>query len=147
MADNSVDFGILAGAGAPLRSYKAGEVIFREGDPAMELFIVKSGKVNIQLGNRLLDTLPELSIFGEMALIDPAPPQRNRGSGDGRDNRSGRREAVSFSGQPHAAFRAQRDARAHAPAANIEHRGLLGRSSPRAAAASWPISLDPAVVA
>lgn len=73
MADNSVDFGILAGAGAPLRSYKAGEVIFREGDPAMELFIVKSGKVNIQLGNRLLDTLPELSIFGEMALIDPAP--------------------------------------------------------------------------
>ena len=73
MADNSVDFGILAGAGAPLRSYKAGEVIFQEGDPAKELFIVKSGKVNIQLGNRLLDTLPELSIFGEMALIDPAP--------------------------------------------------------------------------
>ncbi len=73
MADTSVDFGILAGAGAPVRSYKAGEVIFREGDPAKELFIVKSGKVDIQLGNRLLDTLPELSIFGEMALIDPAP--------------------------------------------------------------------------
>ena len=78
MADNSVDFGILAGAGAPLRSYKAGEVIFREGDPAMELFIVKSGKVNIQLGNRLLDTLPELSIFGEMALIDPLPAAQPR---------------------------------------------------------------------
>jgi len=73
MADTNVDFGILAGAGAPVRSYKAGEVIFREGDPAKELFIVKSGKVDIQLGNRLLDTLPELSIFGEMALIDPAP--------------------------------------------------------------------------
>jgi CRP/FNR family transcriptional regulator, cyclic AMP receptor protein len=73
MADPAIDFGILAGAGAPSRSYKAGEVIFREGDPAKELFIVKSGKVEIQLGNRLLDTLPELSIFGEMALIDPAP--------------------------------------------------------------------------
>ena len=68
-----VDFGILAGAGAPTRSYKAGDVIFREGDPAEELFIVKSGKVEVRLGNRLLDTLPELSIFGEMALIDRSP--------------------------------------------------------------------------
>jgi CRP/FNR family transcriptional regulator, cyclic AMP receptor protein len=71
MADAPIDFGILAGAGAPLREYKAGEVIFREGDPATELFIVKSGTVEIRLGNRLLGTLPELSIFGEMALIDP----------------------------------------------------------------------------
>ena len=70
MADAAVDFAILAGAGAPVRSFKAGEVIFRQGDPADELYIVKSGKVEIRLGNRLLDTLPELSIFGEMALID-----------------------------------------------------------------------------
>jgi CRP/FNR family transcriptional regulator, cyclic AMP receptor protein len=73
MADAAVDFGILAGAGAPVRSYKAGEIIFRQGDPAEELYIVKSGKVEIRLGNRLLDTLPELSIFGEMALIDHSP--------------------------------------------------------------------------
>jgi CRP/FNR family cyclic AMP-dependent transcriptional regulator len=73
MADTAVDFGILAGAGAPIRSFKAGEIIFRHGDPAEELYIVKSGKVEIRLGNRLLDTLPELSIFGEMALIDHSP--------------------------------------------------------------------------
>ena len=73
MADTAVDFGILAGAGAPSRSFKAGEVIFRQGDPADELFIVKTGKVEIRLGNRLLDTLSELSIFGEMALIDHNP--------------------------------------------------------------------------
>jgi CRP/FNR family transcriptional regulator, cyclic AMP receptor protein len=73
MPDTDVDFGILAGAGAPVRSFKAGDVIFKEGDPAEELFIVKSGSVEIRLGNRLLDTLPERSIFGEMALIDPAP--------------------------------------------------------------------------
>jgi CRP/FNR family cyclic AMP-dependent transcriptional regulator len=73
MADLAVDFGILAGAGAPVRSFKAGEIIFRQGDPAEELYIVKSGKVEIRLGNRLLDTLPELSIFGEMALIDHRP--------------------------------------------------------------------------
>jgi CRP/FNR family transcriptional regulator, cyclic AMP receptor protein len=73
MADLAVDFGILAGAGAPVRSFKAGEIIFRQGDPAEELYIVKSGKVEIRLGNRLLDSLPELSIFGEMALIDHRP--------------------------------------------------------------------------
>jgi len=73
MADTAIDFGILAGAGAPIRSFKAGEIIFRHGDPAEELYIVKSGKVEIRLGNRLLDTSPELSIFGEMALIDHSP--------------------------------------------------------------------------
>ena len=73
MTDAAVDFGILAGAGAPVRSFKAGEIIFRQGDPAEELYIVKSGKVEIRLGNRLLDTLPEQSIFGEMALIDHSP--------------------------------------------------------------------------
>jgi CRP/FNR family transcriptional regulator, cyclic AMP receptor protein len=73
VAAASVDFSILAGAGAPLRSFKAGDIIFREGDPAEELFVIKSGKVEIRLGNRVLDTLPELSIFGEMALIDSAP--------------------------------------------------------------------------
>src|SRR6516164_3206815 len=69
----TVEFGILAGAGAPTRNYEAGDVIFSEGDQARELYIVKSGTVEVRLGNRLLDTLPELSIFGEMALIDRSP--------------------------------------------------------------------------
>jgi CRP/FNR family transcriptional regulator, cyclic AMP receptor protein len=68
-----ISVSLLARAGAPIRSFKAGEIIFRHGDPAEELYIVKSGKVEIRLGNRLLDTLPELSIFGEMALIDHSP--------------------------------------------------------------------------
>jgi CRP/FNR family cyclic AMP-dependent transcriptional regulator len=66
-ADTPIDFG------APARSYKAGDVIFSEGDPAEEMFVVKSGAVEIRLGNRLLDTLRERSIFGEMALIDRGP--------------------------------------------------------------------------
>jgi CRP-like cAMP-binding protein len=72
MAETSVDFGILAGAGAPVREFKAGEVIFREGDPASEFFVIQSGKVDIRLGNRLLGTLSDHDIFGEMALIDVA---------------------------------------------------------------------------
>jgi CRP-like cAMP-binding protein len=73
MADTSIDFGILAGAGAPVREFKAGEVIFNQGDAASEFFVVQSGKVEIRLGNRVLSTLGEHDIFGEMALIDPAP--------------------------------------------------------------------------
>jgi len=73
MTDTAAEFGLLVGEGAPVRSYKAGDVIFREGDPAKELFVIKSGNVEIRLGNRLLDTLPDRSIFGEMALIDHGP--------------------------------------------------------------------------
>ncbi|HZC56915.1 MAG TPA: cyclic nucleotide-binding domain-containing protein [Xanthobacteraceae bacterium] len=73
MTDAPVDFRLLAGAGAPARDYKAGDVIFKEGDPAQELFIIQSGEVEIRLGNRVLETLPQYSIFGEMALADAAP--------------------------------------------------------------------------
>lgn len=73
LADTAIDFGILAGSGAPVRSYKAGDVIFEQGDKAEELFVIQSGSVEIRLGNRVLDTLPALSIFGEMALIDHSP--------------------------------------------------------------------------
>ena len=73
MADTSSTSAILGRRGAPVRRLQGRRGHFPEGDPAKELFIVKSGKVDIRLGNRLLDTLPELSIFGEMALIDPAP--------------------------------------------------------------------------
>jgi CRP/FNR family cyclic AMP-dependent transcriptional regulator len=73
MTDTSIDFGILAGAGAPVREFKAGEIIFKEGDLASELFVIQSGQVDIQLGNRLLGTLSDHDIFGEMALIDTSP--------------------------------------------------------------------------
>jgi CRP/FNR family transcriptional regulator, cyclic AMP receptor protein len=73
MVDTPIDFAILAGAGAPVRGFKAGDVIFKEGDPAEEFFVIKTGSVEIRLGNRLLATLPERSIFGEMALIDHGP--------------------------------------------------------------------------
>jgi CRP/FNR family transcriptional regulator, cyclic AMP receptor protein len=55
-----------------VREFKAGEVIFNEGDPAQDLFVVQSGKVEIKLGNRVLETIGANDIFGEMALIDHA---------------------------------------------------------------------------
>jgi CRP-like cAMP-binding protein len=73
MPEAPIDFRLLAGAGAPARDYQAGDVIFKEGDAAHELFIIQSGEVEIRLGNRVLETLPQYSIFGEMALIDANP--------------------------------------------------------------------------
>src|SRR5579872_1867685 len=73
MAEEPIDYRILAGGSAPLRRFSAGEIIFKEGDPAHELFVIQSGQVEIRLGNRLLDSLTDHAIFGEMALIDAAP--------------------------------------------------------------------------
>jgi len=73
MSKNDVDFSILIGKEVPTRSFKAGETIFREGDPADELYVIQEGRVGVQNGNRMLDTLDSKTIFGEMALVDNAP--------------------------------------------------------------------------
>ena len=73
MANDPDNFGILLGPEIPTRGYRAGETIFNEGDRGKEFFVIRSGKVEIRIGNRLLETLGENEIFGEMALIDEAP--------------------------------------------------------------------------
>jgi CRP/FNR family transcriptional regulator, cyclic AMP receptor protein len=71
--EDVVGFSFLAESNVPVWYLKPGETIFKEGEPAKELYIIQSGKVEIQVGNRLLDTLEANDIFGEMALIDGAP--------------------------------------------------------------------------
>jgi CRP/FNR family cyclic AMP-dependent transcriptional regulator len=66
-------FGVLTGNGIETRSFKAGDVIFREGDNALDLFVIKSGQVRIEIGNRTVTELSPDTIFGEMALIDDEP--------------------------------------------------------------------------
>ncbi|MDX1994203.1 MAG: cyclic nucleotide-binding domain-containing protein [bacterium] len=48
----------------------AGTVIFSEGDPGDQAYVVQHGKVEIQVKGRTLEILEEGGIFGEMALID-----------------------------------------------------------------------------
>jgi CRP/FNR family transcriptional regulator, cyclic AMP receptor protein len=71
MPDTS--FGVLTGNNVETRFFKAGTIIFHQGDAASEMFVIKSGEVRIQLGNRALAELKADSIFGEMALIDDEP--------------------------------------------------------------------------
>ncbi|MBV8105163.1 MAG: cyclic nucleotide-binding domain-containing protein [Hyphomicrobiales bacterium] len=73
MTDDADSFSLLLGTDVPTRDYKAGEMIFREGDPGTEFYVVQRGRVRVLAGNRLLETLGENEIFGEMALIDASP--------------------------------------------------------------------------
>ena len=70
-ADTS--FSLLTGNGVATWRVRAGGVIFREGEQADELFVIKSGYVRIQIGNRMVAELTADDIFGEMALIDSEP--------------------------------------------------------------------------
>ena len=73
MPADDIDFSVLIGPQVPTKSFKTGDIIFKEGEPAIELFVIKDGQVEIRSGNRLLDTLNSKTIFGEMALIDSSP--------------------------------------------------------------------------
>ena len=73
MSDDAINFNIFVDARLPLRSFKAGETIFKEGDPATEFYCIQSGRVGIHLGNRLLHTVEANGIFGEMSLIENTP--------------------------------------------------------------------------
>jgi CRP/FNR family cyclic AMP-dependent transcriptional regulator len=50
-----------------------GQVIFRAGDAGREMFIVRTGNVELRIGETLLETVEQGGIFGELALVDPAP--------------------------------------------------------------------------
>jgi CRP/FNR family cyclic AMP-dependent transcriptional regulator len=59
------------------KEYRAGEIIFREGDPGKALFIVLDGKISIARAadgfEKPLALLGPGAYFGELALIDDQP--------------------------------------------------------------------------
>jgi CRP-like cAMP-binding protein len=57
---------------APLK-LEPGQVIFSGGDGGREMFIVRTGSVDLRIGEILLETVEQGGIFGELALVDPAP--------------------------------------------------------------------------
>jgi CRP/FNR family cyclic AMP-dependent transcriptional regulator len=53
-----------------VQSFSAGDTIFRTGESADCLYVVKQGQVDIVVGNQVVETAGPGSIIGEMALID-----------------------------------------------------------------------------
>jgi len=69
----TVDFGLLARAGGNALTVAAGETVFAQGDAGDQLYVVKSGLIEIRLGTQVVDTVGPNGIFGEMAIIERAP--------------------------------------------------------------------------
>jgi CRP/FNR family cyclic AMP-dependent transcriptional regulator len=51
----------------------AGDYIFHEGDQSSEMYVVLDGQVDIIIGDKIVETVDPGGMFGEMALIGPAP--------------------------------------------------------------------------
>jgi len=54
---------------------KPGEFLFREGDEARFLYVVKSGTLRVMSGSTVYETLRAGSIVGEMAIIEAEMPR------------------------------------------------------------------------
>src|SRR5574342_71629 len=59
------------------REFPRGTVLFREGDPGREMFVIQAGRVDISKrvggSEKLLSTLGQGEFFGEMSILDNAP--------------------------------------------------------------------------
>jgi CRP/FNR family transcriptional regulator, cyclic AMP receptor protein len=54
---------------APL-SFPAGSTIFEEGEKPNSMYVVRSGEVELRLGDTTVETVSPDGFFGEMALLD-----------------------------------------------------------------------------
>jgi CRP/FNR family cyclic AMP-dependent transcriptional regulator len=54
---------------------KPGELLFREGDEANAMYVVKHGTLRILSGSTILETVREGGLIGEMAIIEEHMPR------------------------------------------------------------------------
>ena len=54
---------------------KPGEVLFREGDDAHAMYIIKQGTLRVLSGSTILETVRDGGIIGEMAIIEEHMPR------------------------------------------------------------------------
>jgi CRP-like cAMP-binding protein len=53
--------------------YKAGDTVFKAGDPGDQMYVVLEGEVDIIVQDKVVETVGVDDFLGEMALIDERP--------------------------------------------------------------------------
>ncbi len=69
MEDDPRSFGLFRHATDTV-SFRAGSVVFSQGDEARCMYAIQSGRLEIRIGEKALATLGEGEVFGEMALLN-----------------------------------------------------------------------------
>ena len=70
---DKINFRILDRPDVPIRKYAEGDTILQKGAVAREMFLLRKGRVDILLHDRIVEEVGPGGIFGEMALIDREP--------------------------------------------------------------------------
>src|SRR4051812_663597 len=67
---------ILASCGdAETVQLRAGDVLFREGDEANAMYVVKNGLLRVMSGSTIYETVGPGGIVGEMAIVEEETPR------------------------------------------------------------------------
>jgi CRP/FNR family transcriptional regulator, cyclic AMP receptor protein len=76
MMEDIDDDEILAACGdARTITLKSGEILFREGDDAFAMYVVKQGTLRVLSGSTVLETVHDGGLVGEMAIIEADIPR------------------------------------------------------------------------
>jgi len=67
------NFDFLESFGVPLRRVKAGEVLFEKGEAGDTMVLILEGRIEVRVGEKVLETAGLYSVLGEMTLLDQAP--------------------------------------------------------------------------
>lgn len=67
---------------APLKM-EPGQVVFSAGERGREMFIVRTGTVDLKIDDTVIETVGQGGVFGELALVDPAPRSATAVAGPG----------------------------------------------------------------
>ena len=50
--------------------YEPGDTVFTSGETGEHMFVVLKGKIDIKIGDRVVETVEPGGIFGELAMVD-----------------------------------------------------------------------------
>ena len=73
MLQTPFDFALLDERGTATQSFAAGEKIFLQDEAASQMYVVRSGRVQIITYGTVLENVGPGGVFGEMAMIDAGP--------------------------------------------------------------------------